>query len=375
MMENVFPPFQKKFCEIRYPVVTTSPPGVIGGDEHQIPRPKDALTHIIFKSICKGEGLMKSLKLSLLLLAAAGFLGRSQVAQAQDIDNPKEVSWRVVWNYTQEEFEKKTDEYKAENFRIHDLEVYNQRGNTVFACIYHDNYDDRGWWAVWRYDSEQFDTSFAEYRAQYRMTDIEVFTEMTTGTEDLRYSGVWVENKENLRWACRWNLSSDQWNTEFAKYKNDGYRPIDIEVYIYGGEVYFAAVWVENQARRTWEMVWGQSHEQYQAKFNQMVDKTFRPVDMESYVIDGTMYYAGIWESDERGDAWSARWNLSATEYDEKSDEFINKNKRPLDFYSYSIGDTTYYGGIWTSNGEEPATPAPNNTKPGAIPSGGGSGD
>ena len=301
---------------------------------------------------------MKAIKLPLLLalFTTPGFL-----AQAQEIDNPPGVAWRSSWNYTQEEFEKKTNENKKDGYRVHDIEVYNQRGNTVYAAIYHKNYDSRGWWAVWRKDYDGLTEAFDKYKDNFRMTDIEVFNEKDKdGVEQLRYSGVWVENREKLGYVAKWNLTPEEWKSEVAKNREAGYRPVDMEMYLFEGDMYFSGIWVENKDNRSWDIVWGVSHEKYQEKFKEMVRKDYQPVDMESFVANGKFYFGGIWVDNREDLAWHARWNLTNKEYDKYSDEFLKKGRRPIDFYSYSKDGETYYGGLWLQNdgrGRKKSTP------------------
>ena len=258
-------------------------------------------------------------------------------AKSLEIDIPAETEWRMSWNYNMTEFAEKVAENKKDGYRVHDLEVYNQRGNTVYGAIFHKRLNERGWWTVWSKSFDDFNTTFNEKKEVYRMTDIEVINEKDEeGKTKLTYSGVWVENQENLGWVARWNLTEEEWRKEYVKYVEQGYRPIDLEVYEYDDVTYYAVVWVENKHNIEWDIIWGVDHLTYKDKFQDMVEKDYLPVEMESYLIKNQKTYAGIWQTNVRGDDWHARWNLSNTEYDEYSDEFQGKGRRPLDFYSYS---------------------------------------
>ena len=216
-----------------------------------------------------------------------------------NVDIPTTTGWRHSWNATSKEFAEETEKNKKDGFHLHDIEVYNQRGNTVISGIYHKRTDGRGWAAAWTKTYDEFTKYFNEQKEQgRRLIDIEVMEEKDdSGNPVLRYSGVWIENVEKLGWYGRWNLTRSEWEQEYVEYVEKGYRPTDIELYEFDGETYYAAVWVENTNNLDWDIIWEVSHEKYKEKFSEMTNKGFRPTDMESANINGTFVFSGIWET------------------------------------------------------------------------------
>ena len=186
------------------------------------------------------------------------------------------------------------------------------------------------------------------------MIDIEIMAvKDKDGKSTLQYSGVWLENKENIETRARWNLTQEQWEKEFEEFRGQGWRPVDLEQYVYNGTMYYAVIWVKNKDNRGWYLVWGQPDDDFKTKFKEMAEKNYKPVDIDSYLTNGTsgeMRYLGIWESDPTNEMWRARWNLTYKEYNDYADEFQEENLMPADFYSYSKDGDTYYGGFWVNN-------------------------
>ena len=263
--------------------------------------------------------------------------------------------WKSLWNTKPEDWAKSVQEYKEQGYRVHDLEVYDQRGQVRLAGYFHKNDNNMGWHAAWRQDFKSFDKLYRKFRQNNYMMliDIEVITERdSSGKQVLRYSGVWLENKNRTDQVVRWNIPGEKWLAESKEYRDKGYRPIDLEAYVFNGSIYTAAVWVKNTDGRDWYASMAKNNKDFTATFKEQLEKKkFKPIDIDSFVTDtGKRLFIGIWEPNPGNRNWKARWDRSFKEYDKFSEDFHKEGLMPADFYSYSYDGLTYYGGFWVEN-------------------------
>lgn len=260
------------------------------------------------------------------------------------------VGWLSVRNMTSAQFGAYFDGKSRDGYMVIDIEVDEIDGVQRVGAVWQKNTDGRGWVEKRNLTSDEFATLWEDLRQKgYRVIDQDAY--MLSGK--LLWAGVWVQNKENLDWASRRNLTDAQFATEFEDYKNRGYIIVDVEGYTAGNDTLYAAVWVKNVENLGWAEHRNLTDAQFKEKFDLYKD-TLRMLDVESYRIGGTQYYAGIWIENKNGRGWAEWRDMTAKQYGDKWLQLRDAGYRVIDFEAYETSSGTRYAGIWRQNSERP---------------------
>ena len=130
----------------------------------------------------------------------------------------KGVGWAFFRDLTHESFAEKFDKYKAEGYRLIDIDAYSMSGVTRYAMIWEKNTDGRGW-GEWRgLTSDEYHAKWEDYSARnFRPTDIEGYYK-----NGLRFAGIWVENTEGYRWNSRRGMTRHEFDDYVTEQKTMG---------------------------------------------------------------------------------------------------------------------------------------------------------
>jgi Bacterial tandem repeat domain 1 len=97
------------------------------------------------------------------------------------------------------------------------------------------------------------------------------------------YMAIWVENRENLAWHAGWDLTSEQAAEDFNRYRS-GYRTMAIDQqWMITGEftdaiVRYTDIWVENRNGRGWYEYRNMNLDTFDQRFTQLTNEGYRPV-------------------------------------------------------------------------------------------------
>lgn len=98
-----------------------------------------------------------------------------------------------------------------------------------FHLVSAPNVQNRGWDIIAGVPKEVYNTRWRTNRDRsYRPTDIEAVTKHISnpggqgGDIEVYYAGLWIDNRENLRWASFTEIEPDRFNREFRERVRDG---------------------------------------------------------------------------------------------------------------------------------------------------------
>ncbi len=249
--------------------------------------------------------------LVLLAVAAQGCLSPSwkPVPKARTsgppyaFDESGAFPWKVVWGKSQSYFSKSISSMRSQGYRLHDLEVYKDEGDTRFAGIFLK--DPRGAYVRWRLTRGQFDRDFKVMTRQgYTPIDLEVINERGT----LRYSSVWIENPGGPGWRMRWGLTNGEFLDELDTYRSKGYRPIDIEVYGIGARTRYGYVMVHDPGGAAWVARWGKTVESMKSVMDLQRSRRSRILDFEPSYPQGKLRLSAVFVNDASARGWT--WSM-----------------------------------------------------------------
>ena len=260
-------------------------------------------------------------------LAAAGLFGlMGGTALADDFHDPVSVAWKFRFGQTSDGYSNAWNQYKGEGLLPIDIETDVIGNNTRYAGVWQENTDGRAW-ASWRnLTHEEFSERWQEYRDNgYRPIDQDA---AVIGGQ-LRYSLIMVKNKEGIGWKSYRNLSSAQFSDFFQQNKND-FMPIDVDAVEYNGQMRYSIIWVENVENKSWILLRDMSPDFYGGKFQEYKGWA-RVADLDCYKRNGNLNYAAIWEENEPGRAWAAVREMSVQGLRNTWKKFHDQGMRVID--------------------------------------------
>ncbi len=194
---------------------------------------------------------------------------------------------------------------------------------------------------------EQFSTYFQEYKNKGWI--IKAIDAYKSGLET-KYAMIWEENTDLRAWAEWRDLSSEEYHKKWEEYKALGWKPTAIECYQIGSNNRYAGIWEENKEGIAWS-----SHRNLTATaFDNLLEEKlaagFRLVDIEAYYISEDLKFSALWYENPTNLEWAESKGMTRTEYREKIDDFGNRGFKVIDFESYTVGNEQKYAAIWEKN-------------------------
>lgn len=159
-----------------------------------------------------------------------------------------------------------------------------------------------------------------------------------------RYAAIW-QKVAGPEQKARHGMTAEQYQQEFDRLVDQGYRPVHVAGYAVGDEVRFAAIW-EKGERLAWVARHDLTAPQYQRQFERFTADGYRLVDVSGYVREGQDRYAAIWEK-KPGPAWETHHGMSTQVYQQEYDRLSRQGYRPVRISAWSAGNATHYAAIW----------------------------
>ena len=267
--------------------------------------------------------------------------------------DPNSVSWASVRGMTGSQFSIYFDEKARAGYMVLDIEVDEIDGQERVGATWQKNLDNRGWFELRNMSASEYASELlAKRTAGYRLIDQEVYT---LGDRTL-YAAVWIFNTENLDWVSYTGQSSEEFSVLFDRYSDDGYLMIDVDAGFIAGAMNYSAVWVKNVENLAWHEWRDLTSAEFAEKFEEYKD-TYRMIDVESYLVGASQYYAGIWIENKNGRGWFEWRDMTAKEFGDKWLELRDAGYRLIDYEVYPTLAGHRYAGIWRQNSERPNWP------------------
>lgn len=273
----------------------------------------------------------------------------TNLAWADKYTEEKGLGWASLRNLTHEQYADRFDQYRNRGWMLIDVEAYPVGKDIRYAMVWRDNHDNRGW-RQWRnMTSSGYNQRWNEMRAAgFRPTDVEGYM---IGN-NLRFAGIWVENRENLRWASNRNMTTASFAERHEERIRNGLRPVDIEAYDTPNGLRWAAIWYQDSRAVDWVMRTNLTRQQYQDQVDTLGREGYQVRDYETYNDNGQRRYAAIWERHENMPAYQLRTDRNDQQYSNLWNEYRDRGYRVADFEADEVGTNVRYAGIWVENNE-----------------------
>lgn len=269
-------------------------------------------------------------------------------ASAAIVNDEKGLTWASRRDLTSQQFSDTFDEYRQQGLMMVDVDAYPQGRGVRYSMIWQQNTDRRGWAEHRDMTSQGYGNKWEEYKNRgFRPLDVEAYQ----NGRQLRWAGIWVENKERLAWSSHRGLTGDAYGKLFQEKVEAGFRLADMEVYNTSDGLRYAAIWYENTDNRPWAQLRGMTRERYQQEVDARNRQGMQVVDYESYQTSNGQRYAAIWER-KSGFGWQTRTDRTERQFANLWRQYRDQGYRLVDFERYDTSSGPRYAGIWAENDE-----------------------
>jgi CubicO group peptidase (beta-lactamase class C family) len=299
------------------------------------------------KSSCPDDVFRFHLKVILCFLHASILFTALNPALAQNNMQDRMVQWEASYDLDEELFTAEFERFSGQGLMLVDLSVY-QRGEQLYATIWHQNTDSRGWSMRRDMDALQFNQRYQRLKNDgYRPLDIEIYH----SDAGLMFADIWVENRERDHWAIRHNLKIEEYDEHRREQHNSGLRLADIEFYQLHGEEFIAVVWEASPGSDgDWNVFYGMSSTVFEQQRDALNEQKRRIRDFEINGDTGGFRFSFLAEGVESERAVYHRYGLTAMEFGNELRRRKDEGYRLADVEVYGPPSDIRYAGLWTEN-------------------------
>jgi len=236
------------------------------------------------------------------------------------------------------QYQAEFNKYTNKGYRLTDVSSYTVQGTAMYAAIWAKT-GGPSYVARHGIPADKYQKVFNKMTGK---GFVPAFNNATTVNGTTYFAAQW--DKSGGGFVARHGLSSGSYQSEFKQYTASGYRLVSISGYEFNGKARYSAVW-KKQNGPAWVARHGMTGAQYQAAFDQYISQGFKPAHVDGYTVNGTPYFAAIWEKS--GGAHVARHGLSGAAYQAAFNKWTAKGYRLVDISGYTAGGKVRYAAIW----------------------------
>jgi CubicO group peptidase (beta-lactamase class C family) len=255
------------------------------------------------------------------------------------------TEWQARHGLTAEQHQTEFNRMAGLGFRLSKISGYSIGGQPRYASVWVKQ-GGSDWQARHGISSTQYQQVITQLGSQgFRPVDLSIFR---AGGQVL-FSAIW-EKESGLEWLARHGLTAAEYQALFTQLSGQGFRLRCMSSYEDAGGQRFACIW-DRYAGPAWAARHGLTAAEYQTEFDKQKQLGFRLVRTVGYTIGGQNRYAAIWERS-AGNAFEARHALPHNDYQTEFDRLSRTGLRLVDVSGFADGNSARYTTIWEATPE-----------------------
>jgi CubicO group peptidase (beta-lactamase class C family) len=263
------------------------------------------------------------------------------------------TEWQARHGLTPQQHQTEFNKLVGLGFRPSKITGYAIGGQPRYASIWVKQ-GGNDWQARHGLSAAQYQQAIEQLGAQgFRPIDLSI---VRAGGQTL-FSAIW-ERESGLEWVARHALTSEEYQTLFTQFIGQGFRLRCMSSYDNGGGERFACIW-DRYAGPAWSARHGLSAAQYQQEFDKQQQLGFRLVRTVGYTVGGQTHYAGTWEKSP-GHAFQAGHRVAHNDFQSEFDRLTRAGLRLVDVSGFADGNSARYSTIWEATPEADFSDAAN---------------
>jgi CubicO group peptidase (beta-lactamase class C family) len=244
------------------------------------------------------------------------------------------------------------DDLVKRGYRLVKITSYDAGDTPRYASIWH-RQNGNPWRALHGVSEEKYQEAIDSWGNEgYRPINLSV---VRSGGVT-RFSAIW-EQEAGLPWIARHRLTAVEYQQLFEDLSSQGFRLRCVSPYDNGDGERFACIW-DHYAGPRWLARHGLTPQEYQNEFNRQVERGFRLIRSVGYNSGSGPHYATIWE-ESPGYLWRARHGLPGATYQAEFDAGVRENMFLVDLSGYWNGGSVAFTTIWEQGAWAPERRGP----------------
>lgn len=251
--------------------------------------------------------------------------------------------WAARHGMSPTEYQQIVTKFHNDGFRLTYVDAYDVNGKVMFAALWKKG-NVSGIIARHHMSSEKYQQEVDKHHKNgYRLIHVDGYSLNGKAT----YAAIW-QKKSVQGLLARHGLTAAQYQNEATKYARDGYKLMHISGYALNRKAYYAAIWkkADNSKQITRH---GLSSQQYQNEVNTHWKNGYRILQVDSYDVNGKVYYAAIFEK--VPGRFSARHQLTPINYQLQVDNHYYQGFIPISVSGHDAGEKAGYAAAFKSIG------------------------
>lgn len=159
-----------------------------------------------------------------------------------------------------------------------------------------------------------------------------------------------VFDPDEVSWDSVLNLTAGEFAEDFGTRQADSIL-IDIEVNEVNGQPLLSGVWQQNVDGRLWASQFQMTGSQFSNKSTLYGELGYRLIDQESYTVGGQQYHAATWIENPEGSTWASSQQLTGSEFSDRLDQYGGDHIL-IDIEATTVGNSIQYADAWVENPE-----------------------
>jgi CubicO group peptidase (beta-lactamase class C family) len=153
-------------------------------------------------------------------------------------------------------------------------------------------------------------------------------------------------------WKSYRDQSSGTFGTTYTQNRSAGFLVTDLDIEVMGSAYRVGSVWQQNTDNRNWRLLRDLTSAQFSDAWNEARDDGLRLVDQETYILNGTRRWAGVWIRNVEGYGWASYRGMTRSQLTTRAAEQRTAGRMPIDVDQYVTSDGVRYAAAWVRNAE-----------------------
>ena len=251
--------------------------------------------------------------------------------------------WVARHGMTSQSYQQAFDSYGAQGYRLVDIGAYSVDGEPRFAAVWWQESptSPRAWVAHHALSAVQFQRKLDRYREQgYRLVDVSGYAHAGKA----RYAAIWQQRGGSAQ-VARHGMTPARFRETVDDLAAQGFRLTNVSGFTVARQVRFAAAWTRDGGTR-WQVRHGLTGAQYQRTFDRMVRRGLRLADVSVYRVNGRARYAAVWV-EAGGMTWQARHGQTSTQHQSSFGQLAAEGYRLVNVSAAGLPGGARYASIW----------------------------
>jgi Bacterial tandem repeat domain 1 len=162
------------------------------------------------------------------------------------------------------------------------------------------------------------------------------------------YYNAIFEKTGGPEYIARHGISAADYQKIFDESGPKGFRPKIISAFTVNGQARFAGVWIKDNSVN-WVARHNLNPQQYQTEFNKWTQQGYKVACISGYTVNGQELFAAVWEK-QNGPMWAAKHGIQGKFYQYEFDNFFYQGYRPRFINAYNVGNQDKFAGVWDNS-------------------------